>query len=1493
MASLEQLFHPVVWAWFRDAYGEASPPQALAWPAIAAGENTLLLAPTGSGKTLAAFLQLLNTLYKETLAGESHAGVQVLYISPLKALNNDIHRNLEVPLQGIAAKAREMGFGGEATKAGAAWPQITTAVRTGDTPSRERQRMLRRPPQLLITTPESLYLLLTSAKAREPLRTVRFVIVDEVHALAGNKRGVHLSLSLERLEHLTGQPFQRIGLSATQRPLEEIAHFLGGQDDAGKPRSVRILDAGLRKDLDLRVVSPVPDLRQLAGDSVWPAIHQQLLDLIDRHRSTLVFTNNRRQAERLAARLNELAGTELARTHHGSLAREQRERVEAQLKAGELRCLVATSSLELGIDVGSIDLVVQIESPKGVARGLQRVGRAGHLLGAASKGRILPKTRADLTEAAAVTRAMLRGDVEPTRVPTGCLDVLAQQAVAMVAEEEWAVTDLLRLARRAYSYRDLDQGTLEKVLDMLAGRYASAEFREFRPRLHWDRQSGSVRAAAGSRLMAVQSGGTIPDKGLFTVVLADGKTRLGELDEEQVWETRVGDTILLGSASWRVDAIEHDRVVVAETAGTAPRVPFWRGDGLGRPAALGEQVGNLLAELGDRLDGSAPAAVAAWLQSECALDEAAAANLVNYAQDQRVAVGTVPSARALMVEAFPDEMGDWRLVLLSPYGAAVHAAWAMALAAWWWRQRGVEPDSVYGDDGLMLRFQGYEGPAPVELFHGVTAENVEDLILDELGNTSLFGSYFRYNAARALLLPRHGFGRRTPLWLQRLRSKDLLAVARRYPDHPLVLETYRECLQDVLEVPALRVILKRLETGEARLLPRVSEAPSPFAASLLFAFQSAFMYEYDRPKAERASSLLGLDRSLLKDLMGDRSWQELLDPTVLRDVALRVSGRDAGRLARTPDELVDLLARQGDLSQAELAERVEPAHMTQLTNWLADLEGAGRVARAEVVGETRWVLAEDLAFYRGEDGAPTLAPELVSRYALFRGPFTVTDLAGCYGWSPAWVESQLAVLQAEGVLTSGFFTPGANQRQWFDSDLLRQVQQGTLVRLRKEVEAVPPEVWAAFLQEWHGIGNAAIGPRGGAAEERGRATGRDALRAVLRRLQGLYLPAEVWEAEILPRRLSGYQPAWLDQLLAFGEVFWAGAGRPQEPADSGGGEPERRNPESGKVAFFFPDQAPALFPLAEAGVPELGLSSAELDFGSAAERVLEVLRSRGALFLGPLSIAAGLSTDETQVALWELTWRGLVCNDTFAPVRTRLRRQRGAGTGRWSLLSGFVWQPAAPEARALAWAEQLLSRHGIVSREMVDADTPAIPWPDLLAVFKEMEVAGRVRRGYFVKGLSGLQFAAPEAVEALRRTRARQEQMPERPEGLARRSQLVLTAACDPATGFGTVLPLPDERRLARVPGQFLISQGGRPLVMGEAGGRRLTPLQPLTPAELKQALSALPQALAAPPSLGRRRRLDVEWWGDQPILGSDADPVLSELGFDRGPRRFTHWPKG
>jgi len=1481
---IADLFHPAVWTWFEENVGQPTPPQELGWPSIAAGRNALILAPTGSGKTLAAFLACLNQLYVEGEAGRDISGVQVLYVSPLKALNNDIHRNLELPLRGIARTARRLGF---------ALPELTSAVRTGDTPAQARRAMLKNPPHVLITTPESLYLILTSAQARRMLTTVRWVIVDEIHAVAGTKRGVHLALSLERVQALAGQP-ARIGLSATQRPLDEIARFLGGRDpDSGEPRPVEVIDAGSRKDLDLQVALTVDDLRVLPEGSIWPTVYPRLYEWIKAHRSTLVFVNNRRLAERLALKLNELAAEEgrgeIARTHHGSISRAAREQVERGLKEGRLPCLVATSSLELGIDVGFIDLVVQVESPKSVSRGLQRVGRAGHLVGASAKGRIIPKQRSDLLEAAVIAREMLRGEVETTLVPRGCLDVLAQQIVAMAAVDEWPVDRLYRVISCAYPYWDLSRERFEAVLEMLAGRSPAGDPAEMKPRITWDKENGLVRGREGGRLLAIRGGGTIPDRGLYPVYLQGTRVKLGELDEEMVFESRLGDVFWLGTSPWRIEAIERDRVFVSEAPGREAKIPFWKGEGLGRPYELGRKVGRFLREAEERLDDGRRA-VAAWLEKEAACEPKAAENLAGYLADQRAAAG-LPNDRRIIVERFRDELGDPRCIVHSPFGGPVHAAWSLAILRRQRQKQGLVIDCVYGDDGMLFRLTNSADPGDLPL-DGVNSANAEDLILEELAGSPLFGASFRHAAARALVLPGRAGGGRTPLWLQRLRAADLLQVTRRHPDHPVTIEAYREVVQDILRLEDLLAVLKAIDSGQIAVEYRETAVPSPFAANLLFRFIGANMYGDDTPKAERRSQMLAVNREVLREALGSRGLRDLLEPRAISDTVDWLQHRAEERRARTVDEVHDLLRRLGDLSLEEVAERIVdgapgggPADAEDATrSWglakaRAFLDELARTRRAVAVefppagpSETpgapqpdatrpgaptlRWVTAEDAPLYRdAARGLASAREAILRRYARTHGPFRPSEVQARYGFAAARIHDALAILQAEGEVVAGEFTPGAEDREWCDADVLQQIHRRTLSLLRRQMEPVSPDAFQSFLLSWQ------LSSTGGA--EVASAAGPEHLRETLSRLRGLALPADVWERDVLPARVPGYQPIWLDALLAAGDFAWVADG-------------------NGRVALFptgsVCSPSEPQIGAGTSGSPEPGDEErAEVD-----RAVMRSLRSLGASFAGAIAGSAGLPAATVVESLLRLAAEGKVSNDTFAPARllaapARRRAAIGAGhgplrppaarsrrnpsgpissasaTGRWWLI-----QPSGDPASF--WAAALLDRYGVVTRELLAAEGDPCPWADLLSVLKREEMLGRVRQGRFVLGLSGPQFAWPDAVEQLR---AEASSSPPSPRMLS---------ALDPAVAPG-VCPV------SRVSGNYVVFAGHRPVLAVEGFGRRLVPMT--GDVDLTAALRHMIWALLSGPERGRDRRLRVavESWDGKPAASSEAAPILRELG--------------
>ncbi|MGK2852323.1 MAG: DEAD/DEAH box helicase, partial [Candidatus Limnocylindrales bacterium] len=1167
-------FSPAVREWFTASFAAPTQAQAEGWAAISAGRHTLIHAPTGSGKTLAAFLWCLDRLARDPSpppTREQPGHVRVLYISPLKALTYDVERNLRAPLTGIGLAAQRLG--GDP-------PHITVASRTGDTPTQERRDLARRPPDILITTPESLYLLLTS-QARDILRGVEHVIVDEVHAIAGTKRGAHLALSLERLERLRPEgddrpPPQRIGLSATQRPLEAIARFLGG---VGPDRDVAIVDAGARKALDLQVIVPVDDMAAI-GDllppedqpggpaispdlrtSIWPAIHPAILELIRAHHSTIVFTNSRRLSERLAHRLNELAGEELVRAHHGSIAREQRLEIEEELKAGRIPALVATSSLELGIDMGAVDLVIQVESPTSVARGLQRVGRAGHQVGAPSKGVIFPKYRGDLLECAVVTRRMHEGAIEATQILRNPLDVLAQQIVAMTVMDRWTGEDLLRTVTRAASFETLSRDVLDGVLGMLAGAYPSDEFAELKPRVIWDRVTDTIEGRRDARVVAVTSGGTIPDRGLFGVFMVGEAgmpgRRVGELDEEMVYELRAGmhgDVIVLGASSWRVEDIGHDRVTVSPAPGVPGKLPFWKGDAVGRPIELGRAMGAFIAEAeGDLARGPKGRAKAITrLREHHDLDARAAENLISYLEDEREAAGALPTDKRVVVERFRDELGDWRLTLLTPFGGRVHAPWSLALEARLRERLGMEVATIWSDDGIAIRMPEDETSLDgVEELLFPDADEVEDLVVGQVATSALFASRFRENAARALLLPRRRPGTRTPLWQQRQRSADLLAVASRYGSFPILVETYRECLSDVFDLPALREVLAGVASREIAVHGVVTAKASPFASSLMFDYVAAYMYDGDTPLAERRAGALTLDRDLLRELLGQEELRELLDPDALADLELSLQALAEDRQAGTLDQVHDLLRRLGDLSDGEVAARTTGGAVAA-GPWLAELAAARRAVRVRMAGDERWIAIEDVARYRDGVGvtAPVGIPEaflgpaagaldgLLARYARTHGPFATAEPARRWGLPAGIVDDTLERMLGAGTVLRGEFRPGGAEREWCDPDVLRQLRRRSLARLRREVEPVDPVAFARFLPAWQGVAPVA-GPGADPAPFRGTAA-LERLAEVVDQLAGVAIPASVLERDVLPARIPGYQPRLLDELGALGEVGWVG-----------------------------------------------------------------------------------------------------------------------------------------------------------------------------------------------------------------------------------------------------------------------------------------------------------------------------------------------------------------
>lgn len=1541
-------FSPATRSWFAGAFSAPTSAQEGAWRAIGEGSDVLVVAPTGSGKTLAAFLAALDRLAAVPPPAEAKKRCRVLYVSPLKALAVDVERNLRSPLIGIRQESVRLGL---------PEPDVRVGIRSGDTPPAERRSMATRPPDILITTPESLFLMLTSS-AREALSGIETIILDEVHAVAGTKRGAHLAVSLERLDELLPRPARRIGLSATVRPVDEVARFLSPQ------RKVEIVQPPSTKQFDLSVVVPVEDLGELGGSpatdpdqggqadkpSIWPHVEERIADLVQSHRSTIVFANSRRLAERLCNRLNEIAYERvtgetmpeahspaeimaesgaakgapalLARAHHGSVSKEQRAQVEEDLKAGRLPAVVATSSLELGIDMGAVDLVIQVESPPSVASGLQRVGRAGHQVGAVSTGVVFPKYRGDLVQSAVVTERMRTGSIEALRIPSNPLDVLAQQLVAMVALDTWQVDDLLAVTRRAAPFASLPKSAFTAVLDMLAGRYPSDAFAELRPRVVWDRVAGTVTGRPGAQRLAVTSGGTIPDRGLFGVFLAGadpkkGGGRVGELDEEMVYESRVGDVFTLGTTSWRIEDITRDRVLVSPAPGVPGRLPFWKGDQLGRPLELGRALGAFLREIG----GLSPEDSRSRLLA-AGLDTWAADNVLSYIDEQRAACGHVPDDRTILVERFRDELGDWRVVVHSPFGAQVHAPWALALSARLAERYGMDAQVMHADDGIVLRlpdadmmgldlldfdpsFDPSEDPvrepaAPLAAAYDseqppVGAADVafdqgeiNQIVTDQVGGSALFASRFRECAARALLLPRRSPGKRTPLWQQRQRAAQLLQVAAGFGSFPIVLEAVRECLQDVFDVPGLVELMGDLEARRVRLVEVTTQEPSPFARSLLFGYVAQFLYEGDSPLAERRAAALSLDSHLLAELLGQAELRELLDAEVLGELQQELQWLTEDRRIKDIEGVADLLRVLGPLTEAELAERGAEQP------WAAELASARRAIRVRIGGADHWAAIEDAGRLRDALGTalPVGVPEaftepvkdplgdLLARYARTHGPFTSTQAAARFGLGTAVTDGALQRLAASGRIVQGEFHPAGIGQEWCDATVLRRLRRRSLAALRQELEPVPPAALAGFLPQWQHLGNNSL-------------RGIDGLARAIEQLQGAPVPASALEKLILPGRVTGYAPALLDELTTTGEVIWAGAG-----ALPG---------KDGWLSLYLADSAPLLLPPPH-----------PLELSALHESVLTALTGGYGLFFRQIADQVRATTHpdcadpQLADALWDLTWSGRLTNDTLAPLRSLLGSGRTAGStahrarrsiprgrygsltatarpasrtgpptvsGRWSLLPGTEPDPTH---RAHALARTLLDRHGVVTRGAVQAEGVEGGFAATYRILAAFEDNGQARRGYVVEGLGAAQFAMDGAVDRLRAvSTARDRTEP----GSAPRA-LVLAAA-DPANAYGAALSWPEPpdgagHRPGRKAGALVVLVDGELTLYMERGGKTLLawPTDPEDP-----ALRAAAEALAGAARAGALGTVTVERTNGASSLTSPLGRTLETAGFHATPR--------
>ena len=1531
---------------------EPTPAQAGAWQAIAAGKDTLVVAPTGSGKTLAAFLTAIDALAfpRDSAAAARPPGTSVLYISPLKALGTDVERNLTSPLVGTMRAAQRMDL---------AHREVSVGVRTGDTPPAERRRLISRPPDVLITTPESLFLMLSS-RARESLTQVSTVIVDEVHAIAGTKRGVHLALSLARLDAMLEQPAQRVGLSATVEPVDEVASFLTG---SGRSREVAVVRPPSTKQWDLSVRLPVPVLDEIqppadaiddddVSGTIWPHVERAVLEEVMTRRSSIVFTNSRRQAERLTSKLNTLhhrrlqeAGDQpgngkserggdpapaeaedIARAHHGSMSREVRMQTEEQLKAGQLRCVVATSSLELGIDMGAVDLVVQVETPFSVSSLLQRIGRAGHHVGAVSHGIIHPLHAADVLRAAVTMREAVAARIEPLAVPRNALDVLAQHTLSAAVGEDLDVEGWFDLVRTAFPYRSLPRSVFDQTVDLLAGRYPSTAFSELRPRLVHDREAGTLSARPGAQRLVVTSGGTIPDRGLFPVFLAAGQEdtqarRVGELDEEMVYESRRGDVITLGTSSWRIEEITHDRVSVSPAFGLTGRIPFWHGDGVGRPASLGRAISATQAELA----GLRPEEAQQQL-TELGLDKNARGALLEHLSEQRAATGTLPAPDQLVVERFLDELGDWRVVLHCALGQRLTGPWALAVGARVEERYGLDGQVMSADDGIVLRIPHGEEPPGADLFE-FTPEEIDEEVRRLVGSSALFAARFRECAARALLLPRRDPTSRAPLWQQRQRAASLLDVARPHPQFPIMLEAARECLQDVYDLPALVELMRQVQQRRVQVREVETTAPSPFARSLLFGYLAQLIYDTDAPLAERRTAALSLDQALLAELLGTVSLRELLDTEMIAEVENSLQALTEQRALHTTEQLSDALRRLGPLTPEQLADRAGPDLDVEQAS--TDLIEARRALRVRIAGSEHLAAIEDAGLLRDALGVALPAgiaaahlssvaravPELVSRWARSRGPFLASDLIDAFGLAPGVARAALEQLTSERVLQQGEFTPGREGEEWVEPEVLRRIRRASLAASRKNIAPVAQPVYASFLSQWQQV----VPRRPDGRRDRAAWSGHEGLLSVIDQLAGVSLPLSAWESQVLPARLPDYTESLLDAAMASGEVVWSGHGR------LGGAD--------GWVRLHLADALP------------LGLDAAALETSAAAlaqdslpARILSLLREApGALRTQEILTALadrGQAADPPDVheALWELAFAALITNDSFTALRSyalgpapsrstgrsRPTSRRGAarlsaammrqgatsptelvvgpaGSGRWSALRV---QEVDQSARSAAIATLLMDRHGVVTRGAMDIEDIPGSFAAVYRVLTALEDAGSTRRGYFVDGLGASQFAPVEAVDRLR-DRDQERQSGTSGPGPA----TVALAATDPANPYGAALPWPAlpggpeglTVRPARRAGALVLMVDGAPAAFVDRGGKHLMWWGPDSAQSEGSESVGLPdvslvaqQLVRAVAEDSRIPRLQIDRINGHPVFGEAVREIaetLLEAGCYRSPR--------
>ena len=1538
---VSRLFEPYVWEWFEAAFGRPSPPQVASWPKIAEEKNTLIFSPTGSGKTLAAFLACINELFRMGAEQDLSDSIHVLYISPLKALNNDIQKNLIEPLAGIKKCAR---------RAGVKAVDVRSRVRTGDTTQQERAAMARRPPHIFITTPESLYIILATQKFRHALKSVKYVIVDEIHAVSDNKRGVHLSLSLERLQHLADEEFVRIGLSATQKPLDEIAGFLVGMDEAGRQRPCEIVDIGARKNLNVSVISPVDNLLESHFDAIWGSAYDKMIGMIGCHDTTLVFTNSRYKTERTALRLNELSADNpvVVGAHHGSMSKEVRLDMENRLKTGELDALVATSSLELGIDVGSIDLVCQISSPKSVSKGLQRIGRAGHLLDATSEGRLLVVDRDDLVESAVLVRAIMDGRIDTTRVPLNCLDVLAQQVVGAVAADEWGSGDLYRLFRRSYCYRDLPREQYDRVLEMLAGEYRFGIERAPYPKITWDKVNNALYPERAARMIAFRASGTIPDTADYDVYFEERKTKVGQLDEGFVEELRAGDIFVLGSSSWRVLGIRRNRVLVADVYGRAPTIPFWMGDRDSRTYDLGVLVGEFRREMGARVGDSK---VIPWLEKEYYVDPNGARSIYEYFREQKLVTGDVPSDKLLLVEHFRDELGNGQIVIHSPFGVRVNDTWALALCHEIEQRDGFRVQSATVDDGILITVPKGKEIDPESVLGLVTTGDLADALGEVVLNAPVFASRFRHNAVRSLLVLRESRGRRTPVWLQNLRASSLLTACRDDAEFPPVRETLRECMNEALDVPNLRKVLSGLESGEIEVRTLATEIPSPFTHALLLLGQYGDMGAI--PTRERRSRLMHLHRELLRQILDEETLRNLLDADAVEQVDSRLQRTDPQRRARDANEMARCLSELGDLvdvpdDEISLLDRAEGDGAAMLARLVEEHRAVSVPISTAETGRQRWIATENFPLYRaafaaelkrdaadrkvlaflakegpcalsrvkGDDaveqrvdrlinayevirlpadgGAQYVASrawapkkilaqkmsredarlELVQKFLRWHGPVTKYEVMERYGFPDGFVASALERLREEGSVVAGEYVPTKSIPQWCHRANLEDIHRLTLNRLRREMEPATPEEYADFLIRWQHV------------HPDTQLAGIDGLRQIIEQLQGLESMQVLFERDLFPARVKDYQPAMLDRLCYGGEVVWRRLGY--------------KDLKRGRIGFCFRRDSDWVAP----NPNEVKMDVQRWDDDIAAEcgAVREYLRTNGACFFDDMVSGTKLDWRLALRAIWHLVWTGEATNDSYESIRharfnTGLsgsydldstptkagvtierivrhmleNRKLDPRLGRWSpteRLTPSETDAPKPDAVAQQWAGLLLKRHGIVCRDVMKREVCPLAWTAVRRALIKRELLGEVRRGLFVQGFSGEQYAWPEAIDALRDAKLRCPDTGDEGASLTGDSDepMVALTGRDPANPFGTHFPVVDETgaEMARRPGDLVVL-AGQPIIVGYA---RLV-------VDLSRE-----QAEKAVRALMARGQVRIDNWNGHPIDVSPARLLLTKLGF-------------